>query len=137
MNVWNVCVAQRFFSMWGILLYISTIPFIVKQFPIIPCVSIWEYYSHTYPGVPSLQPHVYLEFLSEIQHTNITVVVLQPRLPALRLAKLALSLLVLWILTDYSDASFSLNDFAFFANWFNWWSNLHSKILLSKKVRVL
>jgi hypothetical protein len=53
------------------------------------------------------------------EHTNITVVVLQPRLPALRLAKLALSLLVLWILTDYSDASFSLNDFAFFANWFN------------------
>ena len=54
-----------------------------------------------------------------LEHTNITVVVLQPRLKALRRSKVALALLVLWVFTDYSDASLSLNDFAFFANWFN------------------
>lgn len=31
----------------------------------------------------------------------------------------ALSLFVLWIFTDYSDTAFSLDDLAFFANWFN------------------
>ena len=31
----------------------------------------------------------------------------------------ALSLFVFWIFTDYSDTAFSLDDFAFFANWFN------------------
>ena len=33
--------------------------------------------------------------------------------------QLALTLLVLRVLTDYSDTTFSFNDFAFFANWFN------------------
>ena len=46
---------------------------------------------------------------------------------------LALSLFVLRILTDYSDTTFSSNNFAFFTNWFNWWSNLHCKSLLSDK----
>ena len=32
---------------------------------------------------------------------------------------LALSLFMLRIFTDYSDTAFSLDDFAFFANWFN------------------
>ena len=40
---------------------------------------------------------------------------------------LALTLFVLRILTDYSDASFSFNNLAFFTNWFYWWSNLHVK----------
>jgi len=47
--------------------------------------------------------------------------------------ELALSLLVLRVFTDNSDAALSLNDFAFFTNWFNWWSNLHCKSLLSDK----
>ena len=33
--------------------------------------------------------------------------------------KLTLTLFVFRILTDYSDASFSFNDLAFFTNWFN------------------
>jgi len=33
---------------------------------------------------------------------------------------------MLRIFTDYSDTAFSLDDFALFANWFDWWSNLHS-----------
>ena len=33
---------------------------------------------------------------------------------------------MLRIFTDYSDTAFSLDDFAFFANRFDWWSNLHS-----------
>ena len=33
-------------------------------------------------------------------------------------AALALALFVLWVLTDYSDASLSLDDFAFLANRF-------------------
>ena len=41
--------------------------------------------------------------------------------------QLALTLLVLRVLTDYSDTTFSFNDFAFFTNWFYWWSNLHVK----------
>ena len=32
--------------------------------------------------------------------------------------QLALTLLVLRVLTDYSDTTFSFNDFAFFTNWF-------------------
>ena len=40
---------------------------------------------------------------------------------------LTLALFVLRILTDDHDASFSFDDFAFFANRFNWWSYLHSK----------
>ena len=44
---------------------------------------------------------------------------------------LALSLFVFWIFTDYSDTTFSLDDFALFANRFHRWSNLHSKVLLS------
>jgi len=47
--------------------------------------------------------------------------------------QLTLLLFVLRILTDYSDASFSFDNFAFFANWFNWWSNLQRQSLLSKK----
>ena len=31
---------------------------------------------------------------------------------------LALSLFVLWVLTDNSDSTLSLNDFALFTNWF-------------------
>ena len=41
--------------------------------------------------------------------------------------ELALTLFVFWIFTNNHDASFSFNDFAFFANRFNWWSYLHSK----------
>ena len=41
--------------------------------------------------------------------------------------RLSLTLFVLRILADYSDASFSFNNFAFFTNWFYWWSNLHVK----------
>ena len=44
-----------------------------------------------------------------------------------------LYLLVLRILADYPDASFSLDDFALFAHRFYWTSNLHLKALLSKK----
>ena len=40
---------------------------------------------------------------------------------------LALTLLMLGILANDANASFSLNYFAFFANWFYWWSNLHVK----------
>ena len=39
--------------------------------------------------------------------------------------QLTLSLFVLWIFTDYSDTSFSLDDFAFFTNRFYRRSNLH------------
>ena len=34
------------------------------------------------------------------------------------MVSLALSLFVFWVLTDYSDATLSFNDFAFFANRF-------------------
>lgn len=46
---------------------------------------------------------------------------------------LALSLLVFWVFTDYSDASLSLNDFALFANRFYRCSDLHFNTLLSQK----
>jgi len=46
---------------------------------------------------------------------------------------LTLSLLVLRVFTYDHDSTLSLNDFAFFTNWFNWWSNLHCKSLLSDK----
>jgi len=46
---------------------------------------------------------------------------------------LSLSLFVLRILTDYSDASFSLDDFALFANRFYWWSNFHVKPSFQKR----
>ena len=54
-----------------------------------------------------LQPHLISKFLNFFQTktTNMTV--------------LALSLFVFWILADYSDASFSFNDFAFFTDRFN------------------
>ena len=60
-----------------------------------------------------LQPHLNLKFFNFFQTktTNMTV--------------LALSLFVFWILADYSDASFSFNDFAFFTDRFNRWSNFH------------
>jgi len=35
------------------------------------------------------------------------------------IAQLALALFVLRVLTDYSDTTFSSNNFAFFTNWFN------------------
>ena len=47
--------------------------------------------------------------------------------------KLTLSLLVLRILTDYSDSSLSLNNLAFFANRLYRWSNLHSNSPFPKK----
>ena len=50
-----------------------------------------------------------------IQQNN-TAVWLLLFLSSLRIFKLSLSLLMLGILTDNSDASLSLNDFAFFAN---------------------
>ena len=40
-------------------------------------------------------------------------------------SELTLTLFVLWIFADNANASFSFNYFAFFANWFYWWSNLH------------
>ena len=40
---------------------------------------------------------------------------------------LSLTLFMLRIFTNNHDTSFSLDDFAFFANRFNWWSYLHSK----------
>ena len=43
----------------------------------------------------------------------------------LKVRRLTLSLFVLRVFTDYSDASLSLNNFALFANRFHWWSNLH------------
>ena len=42
----------------------------------------------------------------------------------------ALSLLVFRVLTDDHDVPFSLNDFAFFANRFNWWTYFHYNYLL-------
>ena len=38
---------------------------------------------------------------------------------------LTLSLFMLRVFTDYSDSSFSFDDFAFFANRFYWWSYFH------------
>ena len=52
-----------------------------------------------------------------IQQNN-TAVWLLLFLSSLRIFKLSLSLLMLGILTDNSDASLSLNDFAFIANGF-------------------
>jgi len=46
---------------------------------------------------------------------------------------LALSLFVFWVFTDDSDRTLSSNYFAFFANWFYWWSYFHSNSPLSKK----
>ncbi len=43
---------------------------------------------------------------------------------------------MLRILTDDSDASFSLDDFALFAHGFYRTSNLHLKALLSKKTEL-
>lgn len=40
--------------------------------------------------------------------------------------RLSLPLFVFWVLTDYPDASFSLNNLAFFANRLYGWSYLHS-----------
>ena len=40
---------------------------------------------------------------------------------------LALTLFMLWVFTNNHNVSFSFNDFAFFANRFNWWSYFHSK----------
>ena len=42
-----------------------------------------------------------------------------------KMTVLALSLFVFWILADYSDASFSFNDFTFFTDRFYRWSNFH------------
>ena len=62
----------------------------------------------TYPGV-SLQPHIIVAAYAVLGN------------------ELALSLFVFWIFTDNTNASFSLDNFAFFANRFNWWSYFHSK----------
>ena len=54
-----------------------------------------------------------------------------------RISVLALSLLVLRVLTDNSDRALSFDDLTFLANWFYGRSNLHFNSLLSKKVRLL
>jgi len=46
---------------------------------------------------------------------------------------LSLSLFVFRIFADYSDTSFSFDDFALFANRFYWWSNLHVKPSFQKR----
>ena len=46
---------------------------------------------------------------------------------SLSIQSLSLTLFVLWIFADNANASFSFDYFAFFANWFYWWSNLHVK----------
>ena len=54
------------------------------------------------------------EIYSICKHTNMRSITTSPIN-----YKLALSLFVLWVLTDNSDSTLSLNDFAFFTNWFN------------------
>ena len=51
----------------------------------------------------------------------------------IKCSKLSLSLFVFWVVTDNSDFPFSFNDFAFFANWFYWWSNFHVKPSFQKR----
>ena len=75
----------------------------------------------TPPGVSSLQPH-----------KNFNDVVIK-KATHRKQCQLALSLFVFRILTDHANTAFSFNDFAFFANRFHWWSNLHNKSLLSKR----
>ena len=48
--------------------------------------------------------------------TTVPGVSLQPHIKFVKHSVSSLSLFVFWILADYPDASFSLDNFAFFAN---------------------
>ena len=83
---------------------------------------------HTPPGVSCCQPlflHILIHLLTKLEKTSLslrmgflTKFMLRLRLHSLSVQCLSLTLFVLRILTDYSDASFSLDDFALFANRF-------------------
>lgn len=91
---------------------------------------------HTPPGVSCCQPlflHILMHLLTKLEKTSLslrmgflTKFMLRLRLHSLSVQCLSLTLFVLRVLTDYSDAALTLDDFAFFANRFYWWSNLHS-----------
>ena len=56
-----------------------------------------------------------LRFLIEVYFKNFST---QHKTGYAKMTVLALSLFVFWILADYSDASFSFNDFTFFTDRF-------------------
>ncbi len=96
------CVPSQFFFL---LRRISSMLSVCKQGRAAAPAVYYDNSETTLPGV-SLQPHIITKQLcAVIQQT-----------PGIRSA---LSLFVLRILTDNPDASFSLNDFAFFANRFH------------------
>ena len=65
-------------------------------------------------SVPADRCGVSLLYIKQL-HTPPGVSCCQP----LEITQLALTLFVLRVLTDYSDTTFSSNNFAFFTNWFN------------------
>ena len=84
---------------------------------------------HTPPGVSCCQPlflHILMHLLTKLEKTSLslrmgflTKFMLRLRLHSLSVQCLSLTLFVLRVLTDYSDTTFSSNNFAFFTNWFN------------------
>jgi hypothetical protein len=84
---------------------------------------------HTHPGVSCCQPlflHILMHLLTKLEKTSLslrmgflTKFMLRLRLHSLSVQCLSLTLFVLRVLTDYSDTTFSSNNFAFFTNWFN------------------
>ena len=84
---------------------------------------------YTPPGVSCCQPlflHILMHLLTKLEKTSLslrmgflTKFMLRLRLHSLSVQCLSLTLFVLWVLTDYSDTTFSSNNFAFFTNWFN------------------
>ena len=84
---------------------------------------------HTPPGVSCCQPldlHILMHLSTKLEKTSLslqmgflTKFMLRLRLHSLSVQCLSLTLFVLRILTDYSDTTFSSNNFAFFTNWFN------------------
>ena len=84
---------------------------------------------HTPPGVSCCQPlflHILMHLLTKLEKTSLslrmgflTKSMLRLRLHSLSVQCLSLTLFVLRVLTDYSDTTFSSNNFAFFTNWFN------------------
>ena len=84
---------------------------------------------HTPPGVSCCQPlflHILIHLLTKLEKTSLslrmgflTKFMLRLRLHSLSVQCLSLTLFVLRVLTDYSDTTFSSNNFAFFTNWFN------------------
>ena len=83
----------------------------------------------TPPGVSCCQPlflHILMHLLTKLEKTSLslrmgflTKFMLRLRLHSLSVQCLSLTLFVLRVLTDYSDTTFSSNNFAFFTNWFN------------------